>query len=122
MTTDGRRGVVKLTRALGAWPWLALCTVVLGAVYTRAAVGHWPVVFRDDPKGLFGEVAVYSSLISLIVTTAVAPFAVVALVIRRVQGVRPTFDKWIASAFVGTLVFGLIARADPFGYLTWLFD
>jgi len=75
-----------LPRALGAWPWLALCVAGLGAV------------------------------------PAVGAFALAILVLRRVRRIRPTLDERTGSAFVGTLVFCVVARLDPFGYMTWLFD
>lgn len=122
MAWDERRLVVRLTQGLGVFPWLALAVLLLGAAAVRVSLGHWPVVYRDDPQGALASLATCASLLSLVASRAVAPLVIIALAARRFHGLGPVLDRWGLSALIGALVCHIVERSDPFGYVTWLFD
>jgi hypothetical protein len=107
---------------LGVCPWLALASLAVSALFTRAALGSWPTAYVDNPRGPLVDLATGISILSLLCAAVATPLAIVGLVVRSFTRVRSIVDRWSVSAVVGGLTFYAVVQADPFGYLSWLLD
>ena len=122
MTEERQKTARLLSRVLLAWSWLVLALVVGGALYTRASFGSWPRVYRDDPADPIVDFVSYFSLLGMFSMALVPVLAAAVLAARGAYGLRPVWDKSVVSALLVSAVLYVIVRADPHGYVTWLFD
>jgi hypothetical protein len=122
MNSRTHRLIRRLSLAMALWPWLALSFGIFCALYTRASLGHWPIVYRDDSSDRLVLASIYPLCLAIFSTIAVVPLSLVLLVARRAAQIRPAFDKWAGAALAGSLAFYVVVFADPFGYIGWLLD
>lgn len=49
------KALARLHALLTLWPWLALLSLYALSFEARKIIGHWPVPYADDPKGIWRD-------------------------------------------------------------------
>ena len=110
------------SRVVGLIPWFAGLSLALAAAYVRLEFGGWPRVYIDSVDAPLSNLAAQVAVISTFSLLFIVVLTLLLLLARRILGIRPVLNAWVASAIVGCVVVYLISFWDPFGFVAWAID
>ncbi|MBL8820524.1 MAG: hypothetical protein JNL58_31160 [Planctomyces sp.] len=120
------RLIVVAAAAVVGFPLFSLTLVFMFWLFAWKHLGHRPIPYVDDPKGLGSGFAVAQIVVSLLVI--VTPVAVFATLMGLLGGLFVPIGRLRTRALVllyyiiqNVLLFMLV-RADPFRVIEWLAD
>lgn len=103
-------------------PGITLVTFILYAIAAWVSLGHFPIVYRDNPTGiLFSVLEIYSGILMLLCGLSLPCWIVSAAMIRPFQNAK--IIKVRALVYVlGWVTFVAFWHFDPLHFIGWYFD
>lgn len=122
-----RKVAAAIHVGMSSLPWLWIGCLYGCAVRAAMVLGHWPIVWKNDPKLIADQDWLYQTLYHsvdrlFLPVVASIPLWIGLMVVAR-RHYSPVLKSWLVSLFIGGwVVVMLIFLVDPGAVLAWYFD